>query len=367
MTMERTVRVELGPQSYDVHIAPGALAELGATVAALGSATGAVVITDSNVGPLYGARAVESLRAASLAASVIEFPAGEVNKTLATVDSLLDDLLAVAPPIDRNTVIVALGGGVVGDVAGLVAAIALRGLRVVQCPTSLLACVDSSVGGKTGVDHATGKNLIGAFHQPGAVVVDVETLTTLPREELCNGLAESVKHGAIRDAALLDFIEAHVADILDCDAESMCELIGRNVAIKAAVVADDEKETGNRAHLNFGHTIGHAIEVCVGYDAIRHGEAVSLGMIAANRLAVSRGLMASADANRIERVLVSLSLPVRRGGLDADEIWAICQHDKKARGGKVRMVLVGALETVAIHDDITAADVAMALGALGEE
>ena len=356
----RKITVDLGPRSYDVCVGAGQLAHLGATVAGLGRVSHAVVISDSTVVDLYGPHAAESLARANLAGAFISFPAGEANKTLAVYGQLLDDLLGLTPAIDRDCVIVALGGGVPGDVAGFVAATALRGLRVVQCATTLLAAVDSSVGGKTGVDHATGKNLIGAFHQPGAVVIDVETFRTLEPGELANGLAECVKHGVIRDEGLLGFIEENAQAIGACDADVMEQLVARNVAIKAAVVAADEREAGQRAHLNFGHTIGHAIEVFAGYDKIAHGQAVALGMVAANSLAVSRGLIDAADAERVESLLVRLGLDVRISPLDADEIWRIMQHDKKARAGQVRMVLPTALGTVDIYDDITPDEVAAA-------
>ena len=356
----RKITVDLGPRGYDVRVGAGQLAHLGATVAALGRVSHAAVISDSTVVDLYGPRAAESLAAANLAGAFVSFTAGEANKTLGVYGQLLDDLLRLTPAIDRDCVIVALGGGVPGDVAGFVAATALRGLRVVQCPTTLLAAVDSSVGGKTGVDHATGKNLIGAFHQPSAVVIDVETLRTLPADEFANGLAECVKHGVIRDESLLGFIEDNAEAIGGCDADVMEELVARNVSIKAAVVADDEREAGQRAHLNFGHTMGHAIEVFVGYDKIAHGQAVALGMVAANSLAVSRGLFGPAEADRVESLLARLGLPVRIPGLDADDIWRIMQHDKKARAGRVRMVLPTALGTVDIYDDITPDEVAAA-------
>ncbi|MCD6364620.1 MAG: iron-containing alcohol dehydrogenase, partial [Planctomycetes bacterium] len=202
--MERTVTIDLGGRSYAVRIARGLLAELGGAVASLGDVSSAVVISDSTVGGLYGSKALDSLAKSGLTASRLDFPDGERNKTMATYARLMDAVLAITPAIDRHCVIVALGGGLSGDVAGFVAATALRGLRVVQCPTSLLACVDSSVGGKTGIDHPAGKNLIGAFHQPSAVLVDTDALKSLPRQELNNGLAECVKHGVIRDASLLD-------------------------------------------------------------------------------------------------------------------------------------------------------------------
>ncbi len=362
--MGKTVRVELGPRSYDVSIDAGAIEALGRTAAVIENVRGAVVIADSTVAGLYGRRAVESLRSAGLAVETIEFPPGEEYKTLATFARILDDLFSIKPEIDRNSLIVALGGGVTGDMAGLVAATALRGLRWLQCATTLLAAVDASVGGKTGVDHPSGKNLIGAFHQPSGVIIDVETLKTLPTNEIANGLAECVKHAVIRDPGLLDFIERNADALLECDAEAMTELIARNVGIKAAVVAADERETGQRAHLNFGHTIGHAIEAHVGYERIAHGQAVSLGMIAANHMAVARGLIGRDDAERILRVLGGLALPTKWKSLDGDRIWQIMQHDKKARGGKVRMVLPTRLGSVEIFDDIDPAAVRNAVESL---
>jgi 3-dehydroquinate synthase len=362
----RTVRVELGQRSYDVRIGPGLLARLGPSVAALGGVTGAVIVTETTVGPLYAARAAESLTAAGLAAATVEFAAGEAHKTLATFSRMMDAVFAVSPPIDRSTVIVPLGGGVTGDLGGFVAATALRGLRCYQCPTSLLADVDASVGGKTAVDHPAGKNLIGAFHQPAGVLIDVETLRTLDARELAGGLAECVKHAVIRDAGLLEFIEDQADALRAVDADAMTELITRNVAIKADVVAADEREAGERAHLNFGHTIGHAVEAYGGYGDVSHGEAVSLGMVAACRLAVGRGLIEDEAAARVEDLLARLNLPVRLGGLDADEIWRIMLHDKKTRGGQVRMVLPVMLGAAAIFDDITPHAVRDALDYLGE-
>jgi len=363
--MEQTVRVELGRRSYDVRIGAGLLGQLGSAVADVGEVRSAVVVTETTVGPLYAGRAVESLKSAGLSASAIEFPAGEVNKTLSTFSRVIDALFAVSPPIDRSTVLVALGGGVPGDLGGFVAATALRGLRLFQCPTSLLADVDASVGGKTAVDHEVGKNLIGAFHQPVGVLIDVATLRTLPPRELAGGLAECVKHAVIRDAGLLEFIEDQADALLAVAADVTTELIARNVAIKAGVVAADERESGERTHLNFGHTIGHAIEARGGYGEVSHGEAVSLGMVAACRLAVGRGLLEDEAAARVEELLGRLALPVRRPGLDADEIWRIMQHDKKALGGQVRMVLPVMLGAVAIFDDITPHAVRDAVAYLG--
>ena len=349
--LERTITVDLGRRSYDVRVGPGLLSAMGDAVAALPGVTGAAIVTDSNVGPLYGPRVSDALAAAGVQAALIEFPAGEASKNLSTVAGVLDALLAITPAVDRATVVVALGGGVVGDLAGFVAAIALRGMRFYQCPTSLLADVDASVGGKTGVDHQAGKNLIGAFHQPAGVMIDVAALKTLPRRELIGGLAECVKHAVIRDASLLDYIEDRAEDILACLPGVMTELIARNVAIKAQVVAADEREAGRRAHLNYGHTVGHAIEAQAGFGDLSHGQAVALGMVAANRLAVARGLLDEQSAQRIERLLSKLELPTRRPGLDADKVWWIMQHDKKALAGRIRMVLPTKLGAAEIFDD----------------
>ncbi|MFA6134773.1 MAG: 3-dehydroquinate synthase [Phycisphaerae bacterium] len=364
--MNRTVRVELGPRSYDVLIGPGMLKGLGSAAAAVGSARQAVVIADSNVAGLYGPAACGSLRGAGLAAEIIDFPAGEEHKVLATYEVLMDRLFALRPAIDRETIIVALGGGVAGDLSGFLAATALRGLRWLQCPTTLLADVDASVGGKTGIDHPAGKNLIGAFHQPRGVVIDVATLKTLPPRELRSGLAECVKHGMIRDASLLNFIEANTAAIVASDEAVMTELVARNVAIKAAVVSADERESGQRAHLNFGHTIGHGIESRLGLGTITHGEAVSLGMAAACHLAQRRGMIDLSVARRLEGLLSALDLPIRWDGLDPAGIWEIMQHDKKNRSGRVRMVLPTALGKVDIFDDITAEAVKEALAYLAK-
>ncbi len=354
MTTQRKISLDLAGRSYDVRIGAGLLAELGPAAAAIEKVRSAVVISDSNVSELYGQKAVSSLEAAGLTATLIDFPAGEENKTLGTMARVFDELFAVAPAVDRNTLIVALGGGVVGDLAGFTAATALRGMRFIQCPTSLLADVDASVGGKTAVDHPAGKNLIGAFHQPAAVLIDVETLKTLPRRELLGGLAECVKHGAIRDASLLDFIEANADGLLACSSKEMTELIARNVEIKAAVVSADEREAGVRTHLNFGHTIGHAIETFSGYGKVTHGEGVSLGMVAAAQLAVTEGLTDASVAKRLEKLLGRLSLPVRRSGLDADRLWDIMQHDKKVCNGKVRFVLPTGPDSVDVFENIAA-------------
>jgi len=362
--MAQILTVDLGPRSYDVTVGAGLLSGVGATAVALRDVTQVAVISDSTVAGLYGEAVMRSLRDASLESALIGFPPGEASKTLAMAGTLYDELFAITPAIDRNCLIIALGGGVPGDLGGFVAATALRGLRWMQVPTTLLADVDAAVGGKTAVDHPTGKNLIGAFHQPSTVTIDVRTLKTLPREELQSGLSECVKHAVIRDATLMDFIEENAPALLSCDEEAMSELVSRNVAIKASVVAADERESGQRAHLNFGHTIGHGIEAFVGYGAITHGQCVALGMIAACTIAEKRRLLDESLRRRLIDVLKQLGLGVRRDGLDPQEIWTIMQHDKKARGGKVRFVLPTELGKVEIFDDVPEGDVIEAIGSL---
>ncbi len=361
MSNQKTINVPLGERSYDVRVGAGLLDTLGKTASAMPDVRQVAVISDSNVAKLYGQRALNSLAGAGLDANLIEFSAGEVNKTLSTTSDLYDRLFALEPAIDRDLLIVALGGGVTGDMAGFVAATTLRGVRWLQCPTTLLADVDASVGGKTGVDHAAGKNLIGAFYQPGGVLIDVETLKTLPEIELRSGLAECIKHAVIRDASLLEFIETNVDPIAACDCGVMTELVARNVAVKAAVVAADEKEAGERAHLNFGHTVGHGIEAFIGYGQITHGQAVALGMLAACDIAAEMGLVDSSVRDRIAAVLEKVGLATSWSGLDVEAIWSIMQHDKKAKAGRVRFVLPTKLGEVEIHDDVTPAQVAASI------
>ncbi|HAU38059.1 MAG TPA: 3-dehydroquinate synthase, partial [Phycisphaerales bacterium] len=271
---------------------------------------------------------------------------------------------ALEARMDRHGVIVALGGGVVGDLAGFVAATYLRGVRLLQVPTSLLAMVDSSVGGKTAVNLPRGKNLAGVFHQPEAVAVDLDTLLTLPAREYVSGLAEVVKYAVIRDRGFLEELERGTVALVARDAGVLQAVVARCCRIKAAVVGKDERESGLRAILNYGHTLGHAIETVGGYGALLHGEAVALGMTAANHIAVSRGMLDAAAAGRVRAALERLGLPTRHDALDADEIWRIMQHDKKNVGGKVRMILARALGRVDIFDDIAPDEVRQAVASL---
>ncbi|MFP4354718.1 MAG: 3-dehydroquinate synthase [Phycisphaerae bacterium] len=362
--MTKTIRIDLGDRSYDVQIGPGLRKQAGSFLQVAGHVSSVAVISDSNVSSLYGQDVLHALSAAGYPASLLTFPAGENHKTLATCGDLYDRLFSLQPAMDRSSVIVALGGGVTGDMAGFVAATFLRGIRFVQVPTSLLADVDASAGGKTGIDHPAGKNLIGAFHQPAGVLVDVDTLKTLPAEELRSGLAECVKHAVIRDADLLDYIESRASDLLACEEGSLSELIARNVAIKAAVVSQDEREAGLRAILNYGHTFGHAIEAAAGFGNITHGQAVALGMVAANSVAVARDWLDAADADRVEAVLVQLGLETRRAGLDAIDLHRRMLHDKKTRDGKIKFLLPTRLGEVRIVDDLSEAEIYAGIGYL---
>ncbi len=358
-----TVTVPLGERQYNVRIGPGVAAGIGDLLTTL-HASQAIVLADSNVAPLHADALLSML--GDVPATLLTFPAGEASKTLDTYQSLMDQLLTLTPALDRRSVIVTLGGGVTGDMGGFLAATALRGIPFIQCATSLLAAVDASVGGKTGVDTSAGKNLVGAFHQPSGVFVDTNFLATLPEAELDNGLAECVKHGVIRNGSLLTFIDDNAAALRAMDAGVLTDLIARNVAIKATVVVTDEREAGVRAHLNYGHTIGHALETFFGYDALPHGRAVSLGMVAANTIAVNRGLLPAVHAEHIEALLTKLALPVRIAGIDNAAIIDLMGRDKKTLAGQVRMILPADLGAVVIVNDITTDEITLALNAIKE-
>ena len=336
-----TVRVPLGERSYDIQIQPGSLARLGAAVSAVvPKARRALVISDSNVAPHYLATAEASLAAAGITAAGAVVPAGESAKSLTEAARLYEACLDAG--LERSGVVVALGGGVVGDLAGFVAATYLRGVAFVQVPTSLLAMVDASVGGKVAVDLPRGKNLVGAFHQPRLVLIDPSVLATLPPRQVSAGLAEVVKHGVIRDGAFLTWLEDHAPTVLAREADTMEHLIASNCRIKAAVVtADEREETGLRAILNFGHTTGHAIEAVQGYGGWLHGEAVAAGMCVATRVAAGSGVLQDeALADRLAGLLARFGLPVSLpAGVDPAALMAAMQYDKKAEGGRVQWVL----------------------------
>ena len=350
-----TVPVVLPRERYDVAIEPGALARLGEVVRAVAPATRAALCVDPGVRDTHAPAARAALEAAGYDVVVHVLPGGEARKNLDTVRALYDVLLE--HKLERRSPLVALGGGVTGDTVGFAAATYLRGVPFVQCPTTLLAMVDSSVGGKVGVNVPQGKNLIGAFYQPLAVVADTSTLRTLPARELRCGLAECIKHAVIRDPALFAWTRAELPRLLALDAARLAELVARNVAIKAAVVAEDEKETGVRAHLNFGHTFAHAIEATVGYGEILHGEAVGLGMLAASTLAGLAGRCAPALRAEVEQVVAAAGLPVRARLPDAARLDAAMALDKKVARARVRFVLPTGLGAVDLFDDLEPAQV----------
>lgn len=335
-----TLRVELPGRSYDVEVGAGLLGSLGQRLAALVEGRRAAIVTNDVVQALYGAAVASSLAATGFETTIVTLQDGEAHKTMASVGSIHDQLLAWG--VDRGTPVVALGGGVVGDVAGFAAATLLRGMPVVHVPTTLLAQVDSSIGGKTGVNHVAGKNLIGAFHQPVLVLADVATLATLPRRELLAGVAEVVKYGVIGDADLFALLEARVDDLIAGDPDLLAHVVSRSVRQKAAVVAADEREErGARAVLNFGHTVGHAIEAVTAYRRFLHGEAVAIGMVAAARVSEAIGACEPGTAERIARLLERAGLPVEMPEeLRTPGLAAAMQRDKKAAGGRVRFVAV---------------------------
>ncbi len=335
-----TVRVATAEQrttSYDIIIGRGVLADLPDLAQAACPAARYAVITDSHVATLYGEKLVARCRDATLQVELLEFPAGEWNKTRETWARLSDRMLAAQ--LGRDSAVVALGGGVVGDVAGFVAATYLRGVPYIQAPTTLLAMIDSSIGGKTGVDVPAGKNLLGAFHQPRLVVADLDLLGTLPAPQLAAGIAEAVKHGAIADADYFAFLEREHDAVTTKQPDALERLVRRSVEIKAGVVAADERETGRRAILNFGHTVAHAVEATAKF-AVLHGEAVAIGMAYEARLAERLGIAAAGTADRIRRLLERYDLPLELPeSATPDDLLATMQLDKKARAGTVRFAL----------------------------
>jgi 3-dehydroquinate synthase len=344
--MTQIVNVVLGRRSYAIHLGAGLLPQLGVLTAQVLRGRSALLVTDNHVSQLCGEAAAASLRGAGFKVHRAVVPAGEASKCGEQLFALYD--AAKQAGLDRSGIVVALGGGVVGDLAGYLAASWLRGIAFVQVPTTLLAMVDSSVGGKTGINLPSGKNLVGAFHQPALVIADLDVFTTLPPRETRAGLGEVVKYGAIRDAALFATLEAHAPvfakswnDLSAAERELFANVIARCCAIKAEVVAGDEREeTGLRAILNFGHTLGHAIEKASGYGKLLHGEAVAVGMVAAAQLSARLTGLPAADVARLKQLLVNLGLPVCAPGLAWADLRAAMQLDKKSQGGVPRFVLL---------------------------
>jgi 3-dehydroquinate synthase len=323
--------------AYDIIIRSGVSADAGPLIATVAPASRYAVLAPAPVAALHAEHLLASIRAAGGHAELFTFPDGESAKTRATWSDLTDRMLAAG--YGRDTAVVALGGGVAGDLAGFVAATYMRGVPVVQVPTTLLAMIDASVGGKTGIDVAAGKNLVGAFHQPALVLMDPALLRTLPVDHLRAGLAEAIKHGAILDADYFDWIARHAGELLAGDAALMTRLVARSVELKAAVVAEDPLEHGRRAILNFGHTVGHALEHASGYTML-HGFAVAAGMVAEAEAGEAAGITASGTASRLADTLRACGLPTHAGTFDVDGLLAAMSLDKKARGGTPRFALL---------------------------
>ncbi len=352
------VRVDLAERSYDVIVAAGGLVKAGELVSKAGlSALRAAVISDETVAEFHSSVLLGSLEAAGFRPTLHTVPAGEASKSMAHVESLCREMIRAGH--DRKSVVIALGGGVVGDLAGFVASIFYRGIPFVQIPTTIVAQVDSSVGGKTGVNVGEGKNLLGAFHQPRLVIVDPETLRTLADREFCEGFAEAIKHAAIRDAAMLDDLAAFDPSGRDVPAD----LIARNIAIKARVVEADEHETlGIRALLNFGHTIGHGIEASVPYGEMLHGEAISLGIRAALLISEKHGGLIAAESAKVIGLLERYHLPlVLSPKITTDRVMEKLARDKKFSSGAIRFVVLDKLGSAKVINSVTADDLREAI------
>jgi 3-dehydroquinate synthase len=353
----RRVRVDLAGRGYDIVIGGGLLEHAGEHLAPLiGKRRRVVVVTDSNVARAQLPRLERGLAAAEIAADVLTVPAGEASKSFTELARLLDRLLACG--LERGTLLLALGGGVVGDLAGFAASIALRGIDFVQLPTTLLAQFDSSVGGKTGINTAAGKNLVGAFHQPRLVLADIDTLATLPERERRAGYAEEAKHAAIADRDFFAWLERNGGGVIAGDKAAQIAAVAHSCGVKARIVASDERETGVRALLNFGHTFGHALETETGFsDALLHGESVALGMVLAAELSVRLGRCPAADRDRLIAHLAAMGLRTRLAEVpgapfDADRLIGHMAHDKKVRDGALTFILLDGLGAASVVRDV---------------
>ncbi len=366
--MTREITVHLGPRSYSIVVGFGVLSGVGERLRGLGVGSRTALVSDGSVMGLHGGPVTESLRAAGFTLVPILVPQGEQAKSLAVAEQCWDSLLAAG--MDRTSTVLALGGGAVGDLAGFVAATYMRGVNFVQLPTTVLAQVDASIGGKTAIDHPRAKNLIGAFHQPRLVLVDPGVVVTLPDRDFRSGLAEIVKHGIVADEAYFGDVERHAGLLLARDLPTLDRIIGGSCRIKASVVERDEQEAELRAVLNYGHTIGHALEAVTEYGRWAHGEAVSIGIAGAARVALRLGLASVETVRRQERLLEALGLPVRLPDIDHAAILSAIARDKKSRDGRVPFVLVPRIgefrlvfdvpaEAVeAVLDELTQAEVA---------
>ena len=347
----QTLTVNLGDRSYPIHIGAGLLAQAGLIVPHLAQKR-VMVVTNTTVAPLYLAQLTATLEAGGVAVAQVVLPDGESYKNWETLNLIFDALLT--DRAERKTTLIALGGGVIGDMTGFAAASYQRGVPFIQIPTTLLSQVDSSVGGKTGINHPLGKNMIGAFYQPKLVLADTDTLKTLPARELSAGLAEVIKYGLIWDAEFLAWLEANMDRLRALDAEAITHAIYRSCEIKAQVVGQDEREGGIRAILNLGHTFGHAIETGMGYGNWLHGEAVAAGMVMAVQTSQRMGWLTEADVERTRALIRAAGLPDVAPDLGVDRYLEYMGHDKKVEGGKMRFVLLKKLGEAVITGDVPA-------------
>lgn len=359
-----TVPVQLGDRSYDIHVGPALLHKAGALIAAqlpAGSILRIPVVTDETVAGLHYPKLASSLQQAGLVPRKIMLPPGEATKSFGHLERLTDSLLA--ENIERSSLVVAFGGGVIGDITGFAAGILKRGVDFVQIPTTLLAQVDSSVGGKTAINTARGKNLAGVFHQPRLVIADTDILSTLPRRELLGGYAEVVKYGLLGDADFFTWLEHNGAAVLSGISEAVVHAVAHCCTMKATIVARDERETGDRALLNLGHTFGHALEAATGYsERLTHGEGVALGCVLAFKLSARLNLVDGAAVTRVERHFADSGLPVALSNIPGlrpsdDEILAHMRHDKKSRGGRMTFILVRGIGQAFVNRDVHEDDV----------
>ena len=357
------VSVRLGARSYEIVVESGALRDVGRRLRDLAVGSRAALVSDAAVLRHHGKIVSDSLAAAGFAVTTLEVPEGQGAKTLAVAEQGWNTLLAAG--LDRTSTVLALGGGAVGDLAGFVAGTYMRGVNFVQPPTTVLAQVDASIGGKTAIDHPRAKNLIGVFHQPRLVLVDPLVVRTLPDREFRSGLAEIVKHGIVLDGTYFDALERDAERLVARDVATLERTIGGSCRLKADVVERDEREAELRAVLNYGHTIGHALEAATGYDRWTHGEAVALGIVAEARLARRLGLAADETVARQERLLAALGLPIRAESVDADAVLAAIARDKKSRDGRVPFVLAPRIGAFRLVYDVADDDVRRVLAELG--
>ncbi|MFQ5671845.1 MAG: 3-dehydroquinate synthase [Nitrospinales bacterium] len=346
----KRLNVDLGERSYEILIGQGLLEHTGRLLCEAVQTSRAVVVTHPSIDRLHGEKTVGGLHRAGLKTDCIQVPEGEEHKSLGEAEKLFGRLLELN--CDRRSVLVALGGGVIGDLTGFVAATFMRGIPFIQAPTTLLAQVDSSVGGKTAVNHSLGKNMIGVFYQPRAVVIDLDTLNTLPQEEFRAGLAEVIKYGVIADAQLFDYLDDHAENILQRDPACLEHIVETSCAIKGRVVQRDEKENRLRMILNFGHTLGHAIEAVTNYAVYKHGEAIAIGMVYAARLSREMGLCPDTVCRRLASLVEKFGLPSRVPDLPARQLIESMHLDKKSHDERIRFVLAKEIGAVEIVDQV---------------